>query len=209
MFRVLTVAREYGSGGGCIARAVAGQLKWDLLDKALVESIAREAHVAPQVAQEFDECVDSRLHRIGRRGLWYGAFEAVAALPETEFFDAETSASLERNVILDAYGKGNCVIVGRGGQCILQDRPDVLHVFIYAPLAERIARVRERRPESRDHERLIQSIDEARAAHVRTYYGCRWDDPHLYHMMLDSQLGEERLAGIIADAILGGPADGS
>ena len=74
MSRVLTVAREYGSGGGHIACTVAERLGWNLLDKALVEAIARSAQVDPDLARQYDERVDSWLHRISRRSLWHGAF---------------------------------------------------------------------------------------------------------------------------------------
>jgi cytidylate kinase len=194
MLRVLTVAREYGSGGGRIALNIAEKLGWRLLDKALVEQVARAAQVDPQLAQRYDECVDSRLHRIARRGLWRGAFEGVATVTDAEFFDAETMAALERNLITEAHARGNCVIVGRGAQCVLQDRQDVLHTFVYAPLSERIARVRERLPAAEDIERLIRSTDQQRADHVRVYFGCNWNDPHLYHILISSELGEVRLS---------------
>ena len=201
MFRVLTVSREYGSGGGHIARRVAETLGWNLLDKALVEQVAREAEVDPQLAQRYDECVDSRLHRLSRRGLWHGAFDGAATMADTEVFDAETMAALERNLITEAHARGNCVIVGRGAQCVLQDRPDVLHVFIYAPLPQRVARVRERVSGEWDIERRIHATDQQRAGHIRTYFGCRWDDPHLYHMLISSELGEEQVARMIVEAI--------
>src|ERR1035441_4292481 len=136
MYRAVTVAREYESGGDRIAALVAKHLGWELLDSALIEEIANLAHVDPQLACEFDERVDSWVHRISRRALWHGAFDAVAVLPETAVFDAETMALLARAVIEHACETGNCVIVGRGGQCILQNRPDVFHVFLYAPRSE-------------------------------------------------------------------------
>ena len=68
MYRVLTVAREYGSGGGHIARIVSEKLGWNLLDRALVEGIARSAQVDPDLAHRYDERVDSWLHRVSRRG---------------------------------------------------------------------------------------------------------------------------------------------
>src|ERR1035437_7461641 len=133
MFRVLTVAREYGSGGGLIARRVAEKLGWNLLDKALVEAIARSAQVDPDLARRYDERVDSWLHRLSRRGLWRGAFEGVAALADTAVFDAETVASLGKSLILEAHSQGNCVIVGRGAQCVLQPRGEGRPASGHAP----------------------------------------------------------------------------
>jgi cytidylate kinase len=201
MFRVLTVAREYGSGGGLIARKIAERIGWDLLDKALVERIARIAQVDPELAQQYDEHVDSWVHRASRRGLWHGAFEGVAAVPDTEVFDAETMAMLGRDLITEAYSRGNCVIVGRGGQCVLQDQKDVLHVFIYAPWPERTARLRKRLKAGANIEHSIRETDRQRADYIRMYFGCNWNDPHLYHMLISSEFGEDIVARMIIDAI--------
>lgn len=206
MFRVLTIAREYGSGGRSIARRVAERLGWNLLDKTLVERIARAAQVDPELAQRYDERVDSWLHRISRKGLWYGGFDAVAAFSGTQVFDAETMVALARTLIEEACAGGNCVIVGRGSQCVLQNRKDVLHVFIYAPWPERVARVRERTPAAADVESLIRTVDQQRAGYIRTYFDCDWTDPHLYHMLLSSELGDENVARIIVEAIQCGAA---
>ncbi|MGB7760939.1 MAG: cytidylate kinase-like family protein [Bryobacteraceae bacterium] len=201
MFRVLTVAREYGSGGGLIARRVAEKLGWNLLDKALVEAIARSAQVDPDLARQYDERADSWLHRVARRGLWHGAFEGVAAVSETEVFDAETVAALGKSLIAEAHSRGNCVIVGRGAQCVLQDRADVLHVFVHAPRAERIARLRRRVPSASNIEQLMRSTDQRRADFIRLYFGCDWKNIHLYHMLISSELGEETVADMIIEAI--------
>jgi cytidylate kinase len=201
MFRVLTVAREYGSGGGLIARAVAEKLGWNLLDKALVEAIARSARVDPHLAQRFDERCDSWLHRVSRRGLWHGAFEGVAAPAGTEVFDAETMAALGKSLIMEAHARGNCVIVGRGAQCVLQDKEDVLHVFVHAPRAGRIARLRRREPAASSIEEIMRSTDRQRADFIRLYFGCDWKNVHLYHMMISSELGEDAVAGLILTAV--------
>jgi cytidylate kinase len=201
MFRVLTVAREYGSGGGRIARAVAAKLGWDLLDNALIERVARAAKVDPELAQQYDERVDSWLHRVSRRGLWHGAFEGgVAALGETDFFDAETMMKLTIRMIEDAYAGGNCVIVGRGAQCVLQDRNDVFHVFIYAPWDHREARIRERAPGGNTRD-LIHKTDRDRSDYVRLNFGCNWADPHLYDMLISSGSGEDVAIGAIICAM--------
>jgi cytidylate kinase len=201
MFRVLTVAREYCSGGGSIARRVADRLGWNLLDRALVDAIARSAQVDADLARRYDERVDSWLHRVSRRGLWRGAFEGVAVSAETEVFDAETMAALGKSLIMEAHSRGNCVIVGRGAQCILQDREDVLHVFVHAPRAERIARARRRAPSAPDIEQLMRSTDQQRADFIRHYFGCDWKNIHLYHLLISSELGEETVAGVIVEAM--------
>ncbi|HUI54103.1 MAG TPA: cytidylate kinase-like family protein [Bryobacteraceae bacterium] len=204
MFRVLTVAREYGSGGAMIARKIAESLRWELLDKTLITEIARATRMESELVGRFDERVDSWLHRVSRRGLWHGAFDGVAAVAGDEFLDAETVAEVTRRVIGAAYERGNCVIVGRGAQCVLQDRADAFHVFIYAPWRQRIARIQQRMPAETDVEGVIRSIDRERAEYIRLHFGCNWSDPHLYHMLIDSELGEDEVASIIVEGLVRG-----
>ncbi len=204
MYRVLTIAREYGSGGGLIGRAISERLGWKVLDKAFIENVARAAKVDPQLARRFDERTDSWLERLSHQGLWRGAFNGVAAVTEQDFFDAQTMASLERNMIEDAYRRGGAVIVGRGAQCVLQGCKDAFHVFIYAPWAEKVARVRQRLPGQTNVEDLIQKKDHERRDHIRTFFGVDWKDPHLYDLMISSQLGDESVESTIIHALASG-----
>ena len=197
MYRTLTVAREYESGGDLIAALVAKRLGWELLDSALIEEIANLAHVDPQLAREFDERVDSWLHRISRRALWHGGFDAVAVLPETAVFDAETMTLLARAAIEHAWEIGHCVIVGRGSQCILQNHRDVFHVFLFAPFGDRVASARQHTRSAADAPGWVRAIDAERARYVQMNFGQNWRDPHLYDLMISSKLGDELVASTI------------
>jgi cytidylate kinase len=198
MYRVLTVAREYGSGGGKIARIIATRLRWSLLDNDIITRIAQAAKVDPELARRYDERVDSWAHRITRGGIWHGTFERVTASDRsTEAFDAETMAVLTRNIVSEAHAQGNCVIVGRGAQCILQNRDDVFHVFVYGPWAQRVARARGRFAETADVPELVRIADHNRRDYIRLHFGCNWEDPHLYNLLLSSALGDEAAADTI------------
>jgi len=201
MFRGITVASECGGGGSIIARRVAERLGWSLLDRALLDAVARAAHVDTETAARYDEHVDSWWHRFHRGGLWCAAVEGGLASADVQFFDAETVASLAHGVIARAAAKGNCVIVGRGAQCVLCRRDDILHVFIYGPWGERVARVRSRGQANGNAEELLRVIDQERASYLRTYYGCDWKDPHLYHVMINSQIGTDDAASMIVDTV--------
>ena len=145
--------------------------------------------------------LDLSAHRASRSGLWHGAFEGVATVTGLEVFDAEAMAARGRDLIAEAYSRGNCVIVGRGGQCVPQDMKDVLHVFIYAPCRDRIARVQKRVAAAADIDRLIRMTDRQRADYIRMYFGCNWNDPHLYHMLISSEFGKDCVTRMIVDAI--------
>ncbi len=201
-YRVLTVAREFGSGGAAIARLVAEKLGWRLLDNALILEIANRASVDPEMARKLDEQVDSWVHRVSRRALWYGAPSAVASVTGDEVFDAQTVAKLARELVLRAYEEGNCVIVGRGAQCTLQSKSDVFHAFVYGPWAQRVSRIRMRGSASdREAGDRISSTDSVRENYVKTHFGCAWKDPHLYDLMISSAHGEEWAANTIVEAM--------
>jgi len=201
MYRVITVAREHCSGGSAIARRVAERLGWTLLDKNLIAAVARAAQVDIDTVRRYDESVDSWWHRINRGGIWAAAIAAGASPADAQFFDAETMAGITQQIIEGAAAKGRCVIVGRGAQCMLQSSPDALHVFVYAPWQQRIARAHKRVTAGADIEDLLRSRDRTRTTYVRRYFGREWKDPHLYHMMISSQLGEEEVAGLIVAAV--------
>ena len=189
MFRVVTVAREYGSGGGRIAQLLADRLGWKLLDRCLIERIAEAAQVEPAVAARYDERPDPWIERLAKA---FGQVAGYIPGSQPDLFGAEAMASLTQHVIEEAAEIGNCVIVGRGSQCILQQRTDAFHVFIYAPQAEKLSRVRNRRPALTEAaaKEALNAQDRERAAYVRRFFDHDWSNRHLYHLMISSCLGE-------------------
>ena len=121
--------------------------------------------------------------------------------PLPELFDAGTMAALSQRVIEEAADIGNCVIVGRASQCILQQRSDAFHVFIYAPRAERLRRVRSRHATRAEAELALEARDQERAALIRRYFNQDWANRHLYDLMISSKLGEEVVLSTILNAI--------
>jgi hypothetical protein len=199
MFRIVTVAREYGSGGGRIAQLLADRLEWKLLDRCLVEKIAQVARVEPKLAEQYDERPDPWVNRIVH-ALWQaGLMRGTMAGPIPELFDADTMASLSQRMIEEAADIGNCVIVGRASQCILQERSDAFHVFIYAPRAERLRRVCSRH--ATRAEAALEARDQERAALIRRYFNQDWSNRHLYDLMISSKLGEEIVLSTILSAM--------
>ena len=199
-FRVVTVAREYGSGGAAIATRLAARLGWQLLDRALIERIATAARVDPDLVEKLDEQVDPWVRRMGR-ALWYGGFEAVAVVDENDVVNADRLAVLTGRLIEEAAAAGGCVIVGRGGQCILRGRPDVFHVFVYASREERLQRLRTRLGEGADVALVAEEMDHERGAYIRRHFGVNRLDPHLYQLMVNASLGEEAAVSAILAAL--------
>ncbi len=201
MFRIVTVAREYGSGGAGIAQLLADHLDWKLLDRCLVEKIAQLACVDPKLAEQYDERPDPWINRIVR-ALWQGGLiRGTMAGPMPELFDADTMASLSRQVIEEAAAIGDCVIVGRASQCILQQRSDVFHVFIYAPRGERLDRIRSRHASRAEAEIALEARDQERAALIRRFFNQDWANRHLYDLMISSKLGDEKVLASVLCAM--------
>jgi cytidylate kinase len=119
-YRVLTVSREFGSGGGRIAKFVAERLGWRLIDRELIEAIACSAHVDPRVVTRFDERAESWMGRMNRRAMRGAALAAGVAPEEENCFDPDVMKEMTRKIVEQAHDDGDCVIVGRGAQCILQ-----------------------------------------------------------------------------------------
>jgi cytidylate kinase len=202
-YRLLTVNREFGSGGGSIAQTIAENLDWKLLDKDIIDAIAYAAHVDPSVVQRYDEHVESWLRRLNQQTMRSAALAAGLELRDNAVFDAEEMVKISQKVIEQAYAEGNCVIVGRGSQCVLQHKPEAFHVFVYAPHKDRILRLRARLPKGADVEQRIRSVDAERANYLQEYYGKYWINPHLYDLMVSSHPDEASTVQVIQCAMSG------
>jgi cytidylate kinase len=202
-YRALTVSREFGSGGGRIAGTVAQWLGWKLLDQEIIGHIARAAHVDSTVVKHYDEHVDSWLRRVNEEAIRGVALVSGRPLADCDIFDAHAMAELSRGVIEDAYVAGNCVIVGRGAQCILHHKKDVFHVFVHAPLRERMERLRKRLEPGAEVEQRLRTVDGDRARYLHREFGRSWCDPHLYDLMLRSTDDEDAAARTILFAMTG------
>jgi len=201
MVRVITISREFGSGGGEVARILAERLEWKLIDDPLVAEIAQRANVSPELARRYDECVDPWFHRMFK-ALWHGGGEGITGQDDQDLFDAEAMANLWTRVIREAAQIGHCVVVGRGAQCLLQGRKDVFHVSVFTDMEQRVRNLegplRRHVPTGADPAAMAQESDLRRSEYVRRYFDEDWKDYRLYNMIINSVVGFEAAA----DAIL-------
>lgn len=194
---IITISREFGSGGRSIGRAVAEKLGIPFYDKELVEQIAVESGFAPKFVEENGEHSPS------------GSLFSYAFAPQgvpgvmNGLSTADFLWNVQCSVILQLAEKGSCVIVGRNADYILKDRPNVLNVFIHAPMeyrADRIVRLygeSEKAPEQR-----LQEKDKRRKVNYQHYTGRTWGNADNYDLCLNSAtLGIEQSAQIICDVV--------
>lgn len=196
MFNVVTISREYGSGGGMIAEMLARRLGWKLVDKSLVAEVARRAQIDAETAAQFDESVDPWFHRLVK-GLWQGGYEGLATTADLNIVDSEAMAKLGAEVIREAASLGECVIVGRGSQCILGNHKEAFRVSVFGPHQEKVNRLRERLVPGADIERLMDEMDSRRAAYIQRFHCEDWKDRRLYHLVISSTLGLETVRDTI------------
>ena len=92
---------------------------------------------------------------------------------------------------------GNCVIVGRGSQQFLKNRPDTLRVFLYAPREDKVRRLLARGKSEKEAEELVDSVDRERADFIQKYFNVEWPDRAIYHTMINTAIGDEVSANMI------------
>lgn len=199
MFRVITISREYGSGGAEIGRRLSERLGWKLVDNPLLDEIARRAQVPCELARRFDESVSPWFQRLVQ-AVWRGGYEGAASWVEGGAFDADQMMRLWAQVIREAAEMGQAVIVGRGGQCLLRERPDAFHVSIHAPLPLRVENLRQALGLKENVARTAEEIDRRRATFIRRYFDEDWKDYRLYHLVINSSIGFDRAVEVILQA---------
>lgn len=194
--RVITLEREYGSGGAIIAQRLASQLGWKLWDHEISCEIARRANVDEQAAARCDERVDSFLYRLFKVYA-RGSYERALPVSGSRHFDTDRMVAMLEKVVAELADRGNCVIVGRGAPYFLRNRPDAFHVFVYAPTSEKVRRLKTIGQSEKESLRLIEEVDRERAAFIRHYFGKDWPYRPLYNLMINSKFGDEHVVETI------------
>ena len=195
--KIITISREFGSGGRSIGRQVAEKLGIPFYDKELVEQVALESGFAPKFVEEHGE------HAPGKSFLAYAFAPQGVPGVMNGLSTADFLWNIQCNVILQLADKGPCVIVGRNADYILKDRKDVLNVFIHADKdfrADRIVRLygeSEKSPEARLNEK-----DKRRKVNYQHYTGRTWGASQNYDVCFNSaKLGVDAVADMIVEIV--------
>ena len=202
MIRVITMTHQCGSGGTQLALSMARKFGWELLDHDLVDRIARVAGLDLVTAAEFDAQAARWWRRLRRVGINPAACCPYVSPRWLDEVDEDSVHALATQLILAAADSGECVVVGRGAQCLLRDRPDVFHVFVHAPLEKRVQALRARWPEHSDVPGLLRATDSKQAEYIRQYYRRDWLDPRLYDLCVSTSIGLDRADTLINDAVV-------
>jgi len=198
--RVLTLEREYGSGGGVIATRLAARLGWKLWDHALTEEIARRLDCECGAVEEHEERKDPAYYRLFKAFL-RGSHEGSQNAPRLRMVDTECVREVARKLMPEIAEAGNCVIVGRGSAYYLGSRADAFHVFVYAPFEERVRRLRAIGESESEAVESAETVDRDRAAFIEKYFHVEWPGRHHFHLMVNSGMGEDVACEIVLDAM--------
>jgi Cytidylate kinase len=183
---VVTIGREYGSGGRIIAKKVAEALDVPFYDKELIAMAANDTGLAESFIRSAEEQKVS--------GLLYNLYFSSQSLPlYDQLFIAQSK------IIKKVAAEGGCVIVGRCADYVLHDFPGCLHIFIHAPIEERIRRAHEYGDAVEDMRTHVIKYDKARASYYNHFTMNKWGKAHNYDLTVNSALGLD----LVADMIVG------
>ena len=196
---IITISRQYASGGSEVAEHVARVLGWQLYDNAVVDRVAARLGISSAEVSAREERRPSMAERIAS-AITLSAPEMMPTVG-----DPATSVSEERlvemtsRVMEEAVQAGPAVIVGRGAQCLLASRTDALHVFCYAPIEALVAHAVEKLGVPReDARRTVTEMNEQRDDYVKRHWKREWRDLANYHLCVNTAwLGTEGAADLI------------
>jgi cytidylate kinase len=205
---IITISRQFGAGGSEVARRVAAELDWRLVDNELIDRVAARAGLPAEEVARMEERAPGFVERLAR-ALARSAPELfprqAEKVPEPE---EDTLVRVTESVVAEIAAEGRVVLVGRAAAAVLEGDHDALHVKLVAPVPFRIRTAAERLGrEPHVVERILQETDATRARYQRQHYGRDWDDPTGYHMVLNTErLGfDGATATIVAAARLRWP----
>ena len=191
--RIITISKEFGSGGRFIGEEVAKKLGIAYYDKNIINEIAEKSGLSPEYIQENAELSP-------KKGLFAYAFagrDITGKSIEDMVYEAQ------RNVILELADKEHCVIIGRNADYILKDRDDVSNVFIHGDAPEKMQRIRQiYHVSEKDAAKMMADTDKRRMANYNFYTNQKWGKASNYTLCLNSsKLGYDRCEKIIMECL--------
>jgi cytidylate kinase len=120
-----------------------------------------------------------------------GSYEGSINAHKLNLVDSENILKMTERVVQHAASKGDSVIVGRGSQLFLKDRADALRVFLYAPKENKVRRLLSRGKSEKEARELVDTVDRERAGFIEKYFHVAWPDRALYHIMINTAIGDE------------------
>jgi len=209
---VITISREFGAGGSSVAGVLAADLGLEIVDRSIVDDLVRQTHMPEHDVEQADERGTSLVDRILGTLRYLDPPEMTDAweppYPDASFDARQSIVTGTEHLIRAAAEHDRTVIIGRGAAFVLRDHPTALHVFLHAPVVDRVRAVMERLSIGREEaRRRVHETDVNRAAYIRQLYRADWHDLASYHLAIDtSRVGITGAARLIEGALGLAPA---
>jgi len=186
---IITLSRQYGAGGSEVARQVAAGLGWSVIDNEIVDLVARQAGLEPEVVAAQDERVPGFVERLVRALANSSQEYAVPELGVAVRVEEPNIVKFTERVVKEAAREGRVVLVGRAAPAVLGRIPEALHIKLVAPRPFRIGlAMKSEKLDAATAERLMDQTDANRARYHREHYDRDWEDPAHFHMVLNTGL---------------------
>ncbi len=197
---VVTVARQYGSGGREIGLRLGELLGFKAYDKELITMAAQKSGMSSEVLGQVDEhATSSLLYTLAMGSSYFNAPVHSISMPLNDRLFVTQS-----QIIRELSNKESCVIVGRCADYVLKESPKRISIFVYAPLDFKIARIMERHPgiDEKNAREISQRTDKRRINYYNYYTGKKWGAFENYNLLIDSSLlGIEGTANMLASYV--------
>jgi cytidylate kinase len=196
---LITVTRQYASGGSDIARLVAKALGWTLIDNEFVDQVARRAHLPAAEVAQLEERAPGLLERLARTLAAASPEMFISTSTPPVDADEETVVKMTERVIAEAAAEGRVVLVGRGAQAMLAQRDNALHAYVIAskPWRRKLA-VERLGVDAANVDKVVDETDKQRDHYVRSHYGRDRQDLTRYDLILNAErLGFDGAAALV------------
>ncbi|MEE4356454.1 MAG: cytidylate kinase-like family protein [Desulfococcaceae bacterium] len=205
---VITISREFGAGGKTLGRALAKKLGYTLADEEIIQKIAEKANVSKDWVKSTEQEVGGKLLKF-ISGLISKNYVERLIGSDRGFMDEDIFVDALREVIIQIAEEDNVIILGRAGQYILQDYPNVFHILLIASKEDRIRFMEKHYELSRpEAENIVEVYEKRRINLYKTFGREDYEQPELYHMVLNmSKLNMDKAADFIF-RLVSGAAEG-
>ena len=197
---IITIGRQFGSGGRSIGQKIAEKLDINFYDKELISIAAKESGTDPEIFKDVDEkAANSLLYSLSTGMYGFGSgFSAMGDLPVNDKLYL-----LQHKIIKEIAEKESCVIVGRCADYVLRENPNCVNIFIYADMAFRKEQsVKKHGIDEARAEHIINKTDKSRANYYSFYSGQKWGMAENYDLCINSsKLSEDKIVDLIIDYI--------
>jgi len=190
---IISIGRQFGSGGRNIGKALAKELGFDYYDKELITLVAKESGFNPELFESADEKPPRNLFFQWLDGVFSGGYHY------DNYLSSDALFKMQSDVIRKLAEEKSCVIVGRCSDYVLRDNPNCISIFLYSSMEDRIKRVRGCRETKKEEVmEIIKLADKHRASYYNYYSSKTWGEARTYTLSVDvSSLGEPETVNFI------------